>query len=342
MLVSEDDGKTVPVEETPEEALGIWNKMFLVVLACGWLWLMLTSPVTAVFFPVLLLPTYVLYEYYKKYKEEWGLELNAAISLYAKAFLPGSTVVLLVEMLAAAVISSVLIINPATYAEEASEGYEEGDEDYLIPNVPRDANFFLFLFGMAFLVAATTEEFLKWYIINKIPDVAPNLTNFKGMLFYAVCGALGFSTIENIGYQAAVPGSANLFADDTVWASGVVNCVGRILISSPVHLMCAYLSCIGWIKREYLNERLSTFQILRFSIFFHGFFDFCLMVLEVSNLEDGGSQILLGGAIAAFTIYGLYYVILKEGKDLVLFEEENKSPGGETTTHQGTEYETLL
>lgn len=122
----------------------------------------------------------------------------------------------------------------------------------------------------AFLVVATVEEGSKFFLLKRKTWNNPNFNyRFDGIV-YAVFVSLGFAGIENIGY---------------VLGYGLSIAPTRALISVPGHMVFAiymgyYYGRARWFANYgYQKEAQSSLRYsLLSSIFYHGFFDACLMI----------------------------------------------------------------
>ena len=124
--------------------------------------------------------------------------------------------------------------------------------------------------AFAFLVVAAVEEGSKFVLLKRKTWNNPNFNfRFDGIV-YAVFVSLGFAALENIGY---------------VMGYGLSVAPTRALISVPGHMAFAvymgyYYGRARWLANYgYQEEAKSS---LRYSIlsaiFYHGFFDACLMI----------------------------------------------------------------
>ncbi len=111
---------------------------------------------------------------------------------------------------------------------------------------------------------------------NRISKYRPSYKVIQGYELYAIASALGFSTIENIGYllSGALSEGSNSLLDI------FLNTLGRTFISTPLHLMTGYLIGLMVIRRDLLGEtNLRLWRVMGFSVFWHGTFDFGLSVV---------------------------------------------------------------
>ena len=123
---------------------------------------------------------------------------------------------------------------------------------------------------MAFLVVAAVEEGTKFLLMKRKTWNNPNFNfRFDGIV-YAVFVSLGFAALENIGY---------------VMGYGLSVAPTRALISVPGHMAFAifmgyYYGRAKWYANYgYVKESRSALLYSYLSaVFYHGFFDACLML----------------------------------------------------------------
>lgn len=122
----------------------------------------------------------------------------------------------------------------------------------------------------AFLVVAAVEEGSKYFLMKRITWNNPNFNfRFDGIV-YAVFVSLGFAALENVGY---------------VMGYGLSVAPMRAIISVPGHMafsiyMGYYYGRAKWLENYGYLEESSTSRrnALLSAIFYHGFFDACLMI----------------------------------------------------------------
>ena len=133
------------------------------------------------------------------------------------------------------------------------------------------SNAIIWAFWQAFVVAAVTEEWLKFESVKIGVWKHPEFDEPMDGVIYAVAAALGFAAIENIVYALGAEGStiALLFM--------------RGLLSVPLHAITGAFIGIGigkW-KLQTMktpNAPFSRGQILRIPILIHGSFNFGLFL----------------------------------------------------------------
>jgi len=144
-----------------------------------------------------------------------------------------------------------------------------------VPNITPAILHFLKIFFISFLIAGLVEEWCKY---REFRDVIYDNDNFNepfdGIL-YAVMIALGFATLENLGYVIGA-----------YFKLGVGNMakigIGRALFSVPGH--CCFAVIMGYYfgKAKFARKERQR-SIYRIKAFFypviaHGLFDFLIMI----------------------------------------------------------------
>lgn len=117
---------------------------------------------------------------------------------------------------------------------------------------------------VAFIVAAFSEEFVKWLIVYKFTYSSIFFDEKMDGIMYAVFVSMGFAAIENILYVAS---------------SGFTVAILRALTAVPAHMMFGvamgyYLSLEKFSNRH--NKKIIRMSLL-IPILFHGIYDYILM-----------------------------------------------------------------
>merc|ERR1719362_1556250 len=151
--------------------------------------------------------------------------------MFASGFLPGALIALVVESALTLVFALVCFADqiPAVMASlrlQLSVTESGGAELPLLPNdgrpeittffltsIQKSFGYFVFLFFMAYVIAALVEESIKWGVVRcKCPfrccipvfaRVTPGVTHPFSIVVYVLAGGLGFSTVENIFYTCS-------------------------------------------------------------------------------------------------------------------------------------------
>lgn len=154
---------------------------------------------------------------------------------------------------------------------------------------------------MAFIVAAFTEECLKWMIVRWFVWRSPHYNEHYDGIIYAVFVSLGFALVENLLY---------------VFDGGLQVALLRAVLAVPGHglfavMMGYHLSLARFGKPEEKNRRL--FLGLFFPVMFHGLYDFALMYMNES--EENNPWVILGLMVLfTFVIIRIWIVSIKNIK----------------------------
>jgi len=182
--------------------------------------------------------------------------------------------------------------------------------------------FYAFLFLLSFVVAALTEETLKYYLIRRVRTYRPEFADWKGYLYFGVAAGLGFSTIENIGYVIQTG-----FAEGDVLTKLIailIVSLERMAVSTPLHLMVAYIQALGFIDKNVLNRPKNYFTIILPAVTFHGAFDFFLFLIQTSEWADW--QKMLGSFLVSVATLVLLATFIFYRRKTTLPQEINQ-PG---------------
>eukprot|EP00470_Lotharella_oceanica_P001488 CAMPEP_0170172406 /NCGR_PEP_ID=MMETSP0040_2-20121228/5636_1 /TAXON_ID=641309 /ORGANISM="Lotharella oceanica, Strain CCMP622" /LENGTH=362 /DNA_ID=CAMNT_0010413049 /DNA_START=26 /DNA_END=1114 /DNA_ORIENTATION=+ len=140
----------------------------------------------------------------------------------------------------------------------------------------------------AFFVAALCEESLKYYLVVEFPNGTKNVRTAYGIVVLATAGALGFATLENIGY---------VFQDSS--SSSFAVAIMRALLAVPLHAATGMI--IGLSIAKALMDRTNPicWKVLWLPILLHGTYDGLLMLSLGLKHENPDIQNL---GIVAFLI----------------------------------------
>ncbi|UJR19765.1 hypothetical protein I4U23_022899 [Adineta vaga] len=192
-----------------------------------------------------------------------------------------------------------------------------------IKNLQVDKNFgfYLFLFLLAFLMAAGLEELLKYQMVNRMKR---NIcTNYQ---LYVITASLSFSTMENLAYQI----SAGLHPDSTI-LDLFYSALTRIFLSIPIHCLCGYLISLRMIRRDIFKQSLSLWNILKWSMFLHGNFNFWILLIAIHSSDS--SSIVWNTLVVIFTAVVGYIVVRRERSTVTELQNSNgycDEPSGKT------------
>lgn len=278
------------------QQLSLQNKIFCTLIPLMFISMSNQSTTCSALVIIFLLPAMIIlyrYSYSINYKY---IELEILTRLYSIGFTTGSLVVLLIETLFTALFAIVCFNNQlqrymAEWSDILSGNDTSNKHGSLDPTtddtIPHNINYYIFILLLCYISAGCVEEGLKYWAINRVKLYRPNIQSESAILYYSAAIALGFSTIENIGYLFTTCAEA-----DYTWEI-VLSAVERVCISTPLHLMTSYLIGIGVIRRDIQNEPLKLYQIMLLPIIYHGTFDYGLMCISSVNESLGDTWSLL-------------------------------------------------
>ena len=138
-------------------------------------------------------------------------------------------------------------------------------------------------FYTAFIVAAGTEELVKWFIVKRLVWTNPEFDQHYDGIIYAVFVSLGFALIENLMY---------------VFNGGLHVALMRGVLAVPGHgffaVIMGYFLSLAKFEKGSQRSRHMVFSLLM-PIIFHGLYDFALMYM--GNLGEKNPMLSLGLAI---------------------------------------------
>ncbi|MEP7277775.1 MAG: PrsW family glutamic-type intramembrane protease [Bacteroidota bacterium] len=159
----------------------------------------------------------------------------------------------------------------------------------------------------AFVIVGCSEETCKFAMVRlyAYPKKAFD-EPFDGIV-YSVMVAMGFATVENIGY---------------VQQHGIGTAVIRMFLSVPAHgafgIIMGYYIGLAKFNREKSGIYLIKGLIL--AIFFHGAFDFFLFLQDNTGVKEYISQgLLFMGAVASY-----YFAVQLSLRSIRLHRERSK------------------
>lgn len=223
--------------------------------------------------------------------------LDTVVKMFASGFLPGAIIALVVESLLTllfalvcfadqipAVIASLRLHLSVTESGSAELPLlpDDGKPEiatFFLSSIQKSFGYFVFLFFMAYVIAALVEESIKWGVVQcKCPfrccipvvgNITPGVTHPMSIVVYVLAGGLGFSTVENIFYTC----SSHVVIPDLSVGEKFLNCMERVLFAVPVHSICAGLTGVQLIRKEFIGD-VEWIMVLVPAVLVHGTFDF--------------------------------------------------------------------
>lgn len=153
----------------------------------------------------------------------------------------------------------------------------------------------------AYLVAGLCEELLKYLIAHYAMLNTGEFNHPYGAVVYSLAGALGFATLENVGYVFTGDGRI-----------GLVTALFRAALSVPLHATTGVLIGVSMAEKHWqIGEPKSIPQMLLVPILIHGTYDFLLSPTDnprVAPLPDNLMYIffvlcvmvVIGGIVYAY------------------------------------------
>lgn len=144
---------------------------------------------------------------------------------------------------------------------------------------------------LSFLVVALTEEFFKFMMVRLYAYPRPFFNEPFDGIIYGVMVAMGFATLENIGY---------------VWQNGLGTALVRMFLSVPAHASFGVLMGYYIGLAKFSGPQKSSWLMLRgltLAVVFHGLFDLFLFVQQDSDITShisGGY--LFGFALLSYAV----------------------------------------
>lgn len=122
----------------------------------------------------------------------------------------------------------------------------------------------IYIFVLAFIVVAPTEELLKFYAVKRWIYRSIEFDEIMDGIVYTVAASLGFATVENIFY---------------VVSQGIGTGIARAFLAVPGHAFFGALMgyYIGRAKFNKEKEKQLIIKGILFAILMHGLYNFLLL-----------------------------------------------------------------
>lgn len=149
----------------------------------------------------------------------------------------------------------------------------------------------LYYFLLAFLIVAISEEGVKYLALRFYAYRHKEFNEPFDGIIYSVMVGMGFATLENIGYVV-----------NYGFATGIL----RMFLSVPSHGAFAVIMGyhIGLAKFKHQPGHIWVMaKGFLLAVFFHGAFDYCLLMQDCTQIKNYISNYyLLGGALLTYAI----------------------------------------
>lgn len=195
--------------------------------------------------------------------------------------------------------------------------------------IVRTPGLYLFIFLLAYVVAAGTEETLKYVAPLRFRACRHSACPYVYLVCATAC-ALGFSTVENIGYtlQAAGPEprapnsdaqAAALNVTSLAAAASAANgsndftaraytAYSRAVVAIAAHGIFGGIVGLGLTKKHVLGRPLHAWQMLLPSVLAHGTFDVQQMLLALEVWDEETQGLLIVGLDALLLLAAAIYL----------------------------------
>jgi len=170
--------------------------------------------------------------------------------------------------------------------------------------LPKTPGCFALILLTSYITTGMVEQGMKYILTVRIKKLTPGFRDREGFLLYAVTAAVGFSTVEGIGF---------IFENTESLPTIIFNVLSRILVGPPCHAAFAYLMAIGVVRRDVYGESLPLWRIMLWPVLLHGSFNFPLSVAMTLMAEDW-ALVVVKLLVVAIAFPTLALVVQKEMK----------------------------
>lgn len=184
----------------------------------------------------------------------------------------------------------------------------------------------LYSFLTAFLVAALVEEVGKWLVSGRYKKINSEPSNLelgrtiscRGILAICSMGALGFATIENLGFVLFLSASRS----DGFPFNLVFMAVLRGILAFPVHVGAQFFVGVTAAQNYIFHDNRSVFYAILIVIMFHGSFDAAALVVSDLLTMRSWPQWSMAFVIGFQLFLAGLLLILCRGRSKALLERE--------------------
>jgi RsiW-degrading membrane proteinase PrsW (M82 family) len=187
-------------------------------------------------------------------------------------------------------------------------------------NAPHSS--FIASFYGAFVVAAFSEESVKWGLLFWLVWKSREFDQYYDGIVYAVCVSLGFACVENMLY---------------VFQNGYGTAILRAVLSIPIHGFCGVIMGYFFSLAKFSQGKRNYFWLsLVIPVLLHGLFDFLLMYAAAMELP----VLLLGLMALVFIIFiiFLWRMGLQNIKEHVARDNYSDCPDDKTSTMESSDH----
>ncbi|KAI6086268.1 protease prsW family-domain-containing protein [Hypoxylon rubiginosum] len=271
------------------------------------------SPLTAVLSLFILAPTFHLVRCDRRRPQR--VDPETFVWTYVLTGTVGTAAVLIVQSLLAYLLALIFFQGAtAQLLQEIQRGENEVaslDAEALAARsqMSRQWQYWAFMLTFAFCAASIPEELLK-YAGLMYARRRGRVAHEHSYVTLGAAAALGFSTVENIGFAYAAA------AQNQGYGELLLTAFERVVVGTPMHVMGGVLIGIAAARRDFRGEDVSLAEILRVPVLVHGVWDFSLFAVSALDGNVGwvhprGTSLLIVLCIAIAAQGTLFLVVRK-------------------------------
>jgi RsiW-degrading membrane proteinase PrsW (M82 family) len=249
--------------------------------------ILLTSTVssrTALLSPLAFLPTAWFAKKWREYNHidpSCRGELEPMVWIFASAGTVGLAAAGLVQLVICKAASTILFrsipMREAFWSEFQRSTIDGLTADQLTRRAGLAATWQNWAFNatLTFVAAGLIEETLKYLPIvyaRHRGTTSERKQRSRAYIDYVLAGALSFSVVENIGFLYV-----SCEQGHETWPRLLLTLFERIVLGQTGHLLCASLTALRAIRRDYYGDQLSWWGVVGPSILLHGTYNFVAM-----------------------------------------------------------------
>ncbi|KAI1774952.1 protease prsW family-domain-containing protein [Hypoxylon cercidicola] len=279
--------------------------------------LAIASPLTAFLSVFILCPTFYLVRYDRTRPPDQRVDLETFIWTYVLTGTVGTAAVLVVQSLLSYLLALAFFQGQtAQLLREIQRGEDEVaslDAETLAARrlMAGRWQYWTFMLTFAGFAASVPEELLKYagLVYARRRGRVAHAHNYVTL---GAASALGFSTVENVGFVYAAAKLQN-----QGYGELLLTLFERVAVGTPMHVMGGLLVGIAASRRDFRGEALSLVRILRVPVLIHGAWDFSLFASSALDGNVGwvhprGRSLLIVLAIAISTQLVMVLVVRKK------------------------------
>lgn len=149
---------------------------------------------------------------------------------------------------------------------------------------------------VSFLVAALCEESLKYFLVTVYPNGIQGVRCAYGVVVLSAAGALGFATLENVGY---------VFQSTSTRSLAIA--VMRALLAVPLHGATGIIIGLNVAAPLLSRDTAACYGVLALPVLIHGCYDSLLMLTLGLEGSTGPAVHALGAVAFCIPVGSLIY-----------------------------------